>query len=221
MISDSPSRFLYLANDEKGPLTGLTAVIVTTAAFAKTFLPFYFIGSTGVFAVTGAIGAALIAISWRPMYYMATKVPDVLLLLAVLYCLVITNFLFYSRPAVPTTHLFGILIFHAFFMIFGFAASRALKPVLIMLLGAGAIFSVVIVQHIIRFGGLMQEGYVSDIFGVRDRIVYIAFQQQIGIMLALAALAALGLSSNRTKQILSICALPLVLLVARFIQIAG
>ncbi|SHL52909.1 O-antigen ligase [Bradyrhizobium lablabi] len=221
MTTDSPRQFLYFTKDEKGPLAGVTAAVVTTAAFAKMFLPFYFIGSTGIFAVASVLGVTLIAIGWRPLYDMATKVPDILLLLALFYGLVIANFLFYSRPAVPTTHLLGILIFHGLFIIFGFAAARALRPVLVMLLGAGAIFSVVLVQHIIRFGVLMQDGYLRDIFGVGDRIIYIAFQQEIGIMLGLAALAALGLSSNRAWRILSICALPVVLVVLVHISARG
>jgi hypothetical protein len=45
-----------------------------------------------------------------------------------------------------------ILIFQGVFMIFGFAAARALKVVLMMLLDAAAIYSVVLVQYTARFG---------------------------------------------------------------------
>jgi O-antigen ligase len=192
-------------------LAGLTAAIVTTAAFAKTFVPFYLIGSTAIFAAACAIGAALVIVSWRPIYDMAGKVTDILLLLGALYGLVIINFLFYSRPAVPMTHLLGILIFHALFMIFGFSAARALKAVFMMLLGAAAIYLIVIAEYSVRFGDLMKNGRVNDIFGVGDPVVFITFHQNIGIVLGLGALAALGLASNRLKQIPAIGALPLVL----------
>lgn len=221
MTIDSPLRLLYLANDEKGAITKLTAAIVTVAAFAKMFLPFYLIGSTAIFVATSALGVALISIGWRPMYEMASKVTNILLLLGALYGLVIANFLFYSWPIVPITHLFGILIFHALFILFGFAAARALKPAFIMLLGAAAIYAVVIVQYLVRFGSLMQDGYLRDILGVGDRVVFIAFPQKIGIMLGLAALGALGLGSTRTKRILAIGALPLVLLVLFYISARG
>ncbi len=134
---------------------------------------------------------------------MASRVSDILLLLAALYGLVIVNFLFLSRPAVPTTHLFGILIFHALFMIFGFVATRALKVVLTVLLSAAAMYSIMIVQYAIRFGDLMNDGYLHDVFGVGDPAIFVTFHQNIGTTLGLAALAALGLASNRIKQILA------------------
>src|SRR6202022_4592505 len=139
-----------LINDDKRPLAGVTAAIVTTAAFAKMFLPFYLIGSTAIFAVTSAAG--------------------------------------------------GILIFHALFMIFGFATARALNVLLMMLLGAAAIYLIVIVQYTVRFGDLEQGGYLHDIFGVGQPAVFVAFHQKIGILFALAMLAALGLASNRIRR---------------------
>ncbi|SRR6266404_440883 len=190
----------------------LTAAIVTTAAFAKTFVPFYLIGSTAIFIATSVLGTALVVIGWRSIYDMARKVPDILLLLGTLYGLVIINFLFFSRLTVPTTHLLGILIFHALFIIFGFSAARALKAVAMVLLGAAAIYSIIVVQNIARFGDLMQNGFLQDVFSVRDPAIFATFHQNIGIVLGLAALAALGLASNRLKQILAIGALPLVLL---------
>jgi O-antigen ligase len=221
MPTDSPERLHYFANEAKPPVAEATAIAVTTAAFAKIFLPFYLFGSTAIFAVTSALGVTLIAVSWRPLYDMASKVTHILLLLGIFYGFVIAHFLFYSWPTVPTTHLFGILIFHALFMIFGFAAARALKPVLVMFLIAAAIYSIIFVRYIVRFGALMQDGYLNDILGVGDRIVFIAFQQKIGIMFGLAALAALGLASNRIKQILAIGTLPLALLVIFYIEARG
>jgi hypothetical protein len=207
-----------LVNDDKRLLAGVTAAVVATAAFAKTFLPFYLIGSTAIFAATCVIGAALIAIRWRPIYDMAGKITDFLLWLGGLYIFVILNFVFLSRPIVPMTYLFGILIFHALFLIFGFAAARALNVLLMMLLGAAAIYLAVIVQYTVRFGDLEKDGYLHDIFGVGDPALFVTFHQNIGLVLGLAALAAFGLASNRIKQILVIAALPLVLLFMFYIS---
>lgn len=198
-------------NHDTSRLVGLTAAAVTTATFAKTFLPFYLIGSTPIFAATGALGAALVAASWRPTYDMAGKVTDVLLILAAFYALVIISFLVYSRQAVPTTHLIGILVFHALFMIFGFSAARALRPVLLILLGMGTIYLIVVIQYVTRFGDLVKKGYLQDIFGVVDPNMFSTFHQNIGLILGVAALATLGLASNRVRQICAIGALPLVM----------
>jgi hypothetical protein len=200
-----------LVNYENRSLAGVTAAIVTVAAFSKMFLPFYLIGSTAVFVATGLLGATLIVISWRPIYDMAGKVTDIVLLLGTFYAVVIANFLFLSRPIVPTTHLLGILIFHALFMIFGFAAARGLMAVLMMLLAAAAFYAIVFVRYTVQFGDPMRGGYLNDVLGVGDSALYIAFHQKIGIMLALAALAARGLASNRIRRILAFGVLPLVL----------
>jgi O-antigen ligase len=221
-----------LTKDDKVSLASITAAVVTTAAFAKLFLPFYLIGSTAIFAATSAIGAALIVIGWRSIYQMGSKVGDILLLLAALYGLVIVNFLSLSRPIVPMTHLLGILIFHSLFMIFGFAAARSPRTVLMLLLGAGAFYLMAIALYAVRFGDVMQNGSLHDIFGVGYRLqpelygdqpvpVYAAFHQKIGILLALAALAALGLASNRIARILAIGAVPLVLLLMFHIAARG
>jgi O-antigen ligase len=200
------------SNSDTWSLAGLTAAVVTTANFGKTFLPFYLIGSTAIFAITSAFGIALVAVSWRQIYDNAKRVTDILVLLGLLYGVVIISYLSNSFPVVPVTHLLGVLIFHALFIIFGFAAARALKLVLLILLGAAAIYSIVIVQYTARFGDLMREGYLHDLFGVGDPATFATFHQNIGMVLGLAALAALGLGSNRIKQILAIGALPLVLL---------
>ncbi|QWG25082.1 O-antigen ligase family protein [Bradyrhizobium sediminis] len=202
-------------------LARVTAATVTTATFAKPFVPFYLIGSTVIFAATSALGVALVAIDWRPIYDMARKVADVLVILAAFYGLVIVNFLVLSRPAVSATHLVGILALHSLFMIFGFAAARALKAVLFVLLSAAAIYSIVIVHYAARFGDLMRDGYLHDVFGVGEPAVSITFHQNIGMMLGLAALAALGLGSSRIKRIIAIGALPLVLLFMFYIAARG
>jgi O-antigen ligase len=210
-----------LVSDERHPLVGVTAATVTTAAFGKIFLPFYLIGSTAIFAAASLIGAALIAIGWRPISDMASKITDALLLLGALYAYVVLNFLFLSRPAVPLTYLFGILIFHALFLIFGFAAARALNVVLTMLMGAAAIYLAVIIRYTIQFGDLEQNGYLHDIFGVGKPALFVTFHQNIGLILGLAALAAIGLASNRIKKALVCVALPLVLLFIFYISARG
>jgi O-antigen ligase len=193
-------------------LAGLTAAIVTAATFAKIFVPFYLVGSTAIFAIASSIGFALVALSGRQICKRATRVADILVVLGLFYGVVVINYFSYARPEVPVTYLLGILIFHALFMIFGFAAARDLKAVLLTLLGAAAIYSIVLIQYTARFGDLMRKGYLDDVFGVGDPTTFITFHQNIGAVLGLGALAALGLGSSRIRHILAIGALPFVLL---------
>jgi O-antigen ligase len=129
---------------------------------------------------------------------------------ALFYAVVIASYFSHSRSAVPTTYLLGILIFHAMFIIFGFAAARALKAVLLVLLGAAAIYAIWILQYVVRFGDVMNGNYIDDIFGIRDHLIYISFHQNVGLAVGLGALAAIGLASNRIKQVLVVGALPIV-----------
>jgi O-antigen ligase len=193
-------------------LAGLTAAVVTTATFAKLFVPFYLIGSTAIFAVASSIGFALVALSGRQICNRATRIADILAVLGLFYGVVIINYFASSRPEVPVTYLLGILIFHALFMIFGFAASRDLKAVLSTLLAGAAIYSIVIIQYTARFGDPMRKGYLDDIFGVGDPATFITFHQNIGAVLGLGALAALGLGSSWIRRMLAIGASALVLL---------
>jgi len=190
----------------------LTAAVVTTATFAKTFLPFYLIGSTPIFALTSALGIVLVTIGWRGMYDRAQRITDILVLLSPLYGVVIVSYWTHSYPVVPVTYLLGILIFHALFLIFGFAAARALKVVLLMLLGGAAVYLVVIARYTLLFGDLMRGGYLHDLFGVGVSAIFITFHLNIGNLLGLAALAALGLGSTRIRKILAAGALLLVLI---------
>src|SRR5437868_1156293 len=82
-------------------LTGWLAAAVTVTAFAKTFVPFYLIGSTAIFVGTSAVGIALAAASWRRLRDDARQIPGVLVVFALLYVLVVVNFLTLSRSAVP------------------------------------------------------------------------------------------------------------------------
>src|SRR5437588_7100294 len=116
-------------NENPRLLVGLTAGLVTTATFAKTFVPFYLIGSTAIFAATCLSGIVLVAVGWREIRADASYVRDVLAVIGLLYAVVAASYLANSFPQVPVTHLLGILIFHALFMVFGFAAARALKVV--------------------------------------------------------------------------------------------
>jgi len=210
-----------LVKDDRRHLAGVTAAAATTAAFAKTFLPFHMIGSTAIFVAASAVGAALIIFSWRPLYDMAAKISIFLLVSGALYVWVIVNFLLLSRPNVPTTYLYGILIFHLLFLVFGFATARSLNVLLMMLLGAAAIYLVAIVNYAVRFGDPEQGGHLHDIFGFGDPAVYHTVHQNIGLVFGLAVLAAFGLASNWIKKIAFVTALPIVLLFLFYISARG
>lgn len=183
----------------------------TVAAFAKIFIPFYLIGSTAIFAGTSALGIILVGLSWRRVLDDAARIPAILVVLALLYGVVVVNFLQHSVPAVPITHLAGILIFHGMFLVFGFASARALRTVLLVLLVQAAIYALIILWHTVRFGDLMRGNHINDVFGVGDPVVFNTFHQNIGLVLALGLLAAVGLASNRVKLGLVCGALPILL----------
>jgi O-antigen ligase len=193
-------------------LAGWSSIAVTVAVLAKTFVPFYLIGSTAIFLAAASAGVVLIALSWRPVFEAAGRVPDALVAAALFYAVVVVNFLAYSRDAVPTTHLWGILIIHGIMLVFGFSAARALKMVLLALLAAATIYVALLVQHALRFGGVTTGASIDDIFGIGVPAIYITFHQNIGFGLGLGALAALGMASNRTTKMLAVSALPVVLL---------
>jgi hypothetical protein len=114
----------------------VTAVVVTAATFAKSFVPFYLI-STPIFVATCVWGLALIALASRTLAEQTTSATDILIALILLYGMVMVWWLLHR---VPITHLLGILVlgilvffghsgFSLTFLLFGFAASRALKAV--------------------------------------------------------------------------------------------
>jgi len=152
---------------------------------------------------------------------MAGRISDFLLLLGAFYIVVILNFLVLSRPIVPMTHLFGILTFHALFMIFGFATARSLKVLLMMLVGGAAIYLIAIVRYAVRFGELEKDGFLQDIFGVGDPAIFLTFHQNIGFVFGLAVLAAFGLVSHHIKKIASFTVLPIILLFLFYISARG
>jgi len=188
------------------------SVAVTVAVLGKSFTPFYWFGSTVIFASVSALGTLLVAMNWRPLRDDAGRIMDVLSMLVALYGLVIASFFLHSRPAVPLTYLLGILIFNGLFLAFGLAAARALKPVLLVLLGAAVIYSIILVQHAVRFGDVMRGLSIDDVFGIGNGSIYSTMHQNIGLVLGLGALAALGLASSRIQQILGLVAIPIVML---------
>jgi O-antigen ligase len=200
------------SNNATWSLAGLTASIVTTATFCKAFLPFYLIGSTPIFAIVCAVGIALVAVGWRQLFDKISSIADILIVLVFFYGVIILSYMSSSFPEVPVTYLLGILAFHLLFLAFGFAAARAPKFVLLILLGAAVFYVIVIFQYTLRFGYLMQDGYFHDVFGIGIPVIVSTVHQNIGEVLGLGALAALGLSSNPIKRILAMGALPLVLL---------
>jgi len=196
---------------DKRILTGWLAAAVTVAAFAKTFVPFYLIGSTAIFVGASALGATLAAVSWRRLRDDATHIPGVLLVLALLYGVAVANFLAFSLANVPITHLAGILIFHALFLLFGFAAARATRMVLKVLLAGALAYVLIIVQYTVRFGDMMRDFHIHDVFGVGNPTMYNTFHQNIGLGLGLGLLAAFGLASNRLRWAIVGAALPILL----------
>lgn len=192
-------------------LPATTAAFVATAAFAKSFVPFYLIGSTPIFAATCFFGVLLVMLAGRKLAEQTTYVTDIFLALALFYCAIIASFLVNSLHRVPVTHLLGILIFHGLFLVFGFAAARALKAVFVVLLVQATIYILVIAQHAVRVGDPMRHGYLNDIFGVGSPAISITFHQTIGTALGLATLAFIALAARRTR-LLAFVALPLVFL---------
>src|SRR5262245_5550723 len=119
--------------DRPAILAAATAAVATIATFAKSFVPFYLIGSTLIFATCVLLGIALVAISWRPLRENAGDIRDVLVVACLLYAAVVASYLLYSIHRVPITYLVGILIFHGVFLMLGFAAARAPKAVFVLL----------------------------------------------------------------------------------------
>ena len=205
---------IYLALANNSRIQAATAGVVTIATFAKSFVPFYLIGSTPIFVAACLLGLVLVAANRRALFEDAGYLRDILVVMSLLYAIVIASFLVNSIHRVPPTHLIGILLFHGLFLAFGFAAARSLKAVFAMLLVQALIYMIVVAQYTARFGDLMAGGYLHNIFGVEESSVYsfmATFHQQIGISLGLAVLAALGLGTKRI-QISTLVASPLVVL---------
>src|SRR5690349_16014163 len=123
-----------LSHQRSHLLTALLAGIATIAVFAKSFTPYYMIGSTPIFAAACLLGLVLAALSWRRIVNLAGQVTPFLVLIVLLYAVVTANYVINSWPQVPMTHLLGILIFHGIFLLFGFASAGALSTVFAVLL---------------------------------------------------------------------------------------
>jgi O-antigen ligase len=192
-------------------LPALTAVVVTIATFAKSFVPFYLIGSTPIFVASCSLGLVLIALASKKLVEQATYAKDILVALTLLYGVVIASFLIYSLHQVPVTHLLGILIFHGLFLLFGFAASRAPKAVFSVLIVEAAIYLLIVAQYTVRFGDLMRDGYLHNLFGVTVPELITTFHQNIGSALGLASLGAIGFAAKQ-RRVAVFIALPLIFL---------
>lgn len=188
----------------------MTAVAATIATIAKSFVPFYLIGSTPIFVFACLVAAVLVALGWRKICNDASYVTSVVVLLATLYAILIANFFLKSFDQVSLTYLVGILAFHGLFVVFGFSAARGLNGVFAILLGQAAVFLVYIVRYTLRYGDPMREGHLEDVFGIGDASLYIAFHINIGTVFGIAILAALGLAIGRSRLVVY-SAIPMVL----------
>jgi O-antigen ligase len=200
------------SDDRSSALQRLAAAMATVATFAKSFVPFYLIGSTAIFVASSALASALVAVNWRQVRDDATRATGLLVALAALYGVLVASYLLHTFGKVPATHLLGILVFHGLFLVFGFFAVRALPAVFAVLLAYAASYLAVIAQYTIRFGDLMRDGSLHDIFNVGVSAVYITFHQNIGMALGLAVLAGFSFASTRSRMLLWGIAVALVLL---------
>jgi O-Antigen ligase len=199
------------SDNRSGLLQKLAAAMATVATFAKSFVPFYLIGSTAIFVGSSALASALVAVNWRQILDDAKRASGLVAALAALYGILVVSYVLHTFGKVPATHLLGILVFHGLFLAFGFFAVRSLPVVFAVLLAYAAGYLIIIAQYVIRFGDLMHGGYLHDIFNVGVGAMVSTFHQNIGAGLGLATLAAFGLASLRIRK-LWIIATALVLL---------
>jgi O-antigen ligase len=173
-------------------LTASLAGSATVATFAKSFTPYYLIGSTAIFVVACLLGLVLLALSWRQILDAAGHVRVIVAAMALVYAIVTASYFASSFHQVPFTHLLGILIFHTMFLLFGFASAGALTVVFAILLAQGVAYFIIFGQYALRFGDFVRDGFLQNVFGLGPDLA-LAIHQQVGSQVALAALAALGL----------------------------
>jgi O-antigen ligase len=201
------------SDNRSSALQRLAVAMATVATFAKSFVPFYLIGSTAIFVASSALASALVAVNWRQLRDDATRASDLVVALAALYGVIVVSYLLHTSGKVPATHVLGILVFHGLFLVFGFFAVRALPAVFAVLLACAASYLAVIAQYTIRFGDPMQGGYLQDIFNVGVVATTITFHQNIGMALGLAVLAGFAFASIRIRMLWGVAvALALLLL---------
>ncbi|MBV8696553.1 MAG: O-antigen ligase family protein [Bradyrhizobium sp.] len=187
------------SNNRSNLLQKLAAATATIATFAKSFVPFYLIGSTAIFVTSSVVASALVAINWRQLRADARQVSGLGVGFAALYGLVVANYLLHTLGKVPATHLLGILVFHGLFLVLGFSAVRALPAVFAVLAAFAASYVLVIAQYTVRFGDPMRAGYLEDIFNIGVVAVSITFHQNIGVALGLAVLAGYAFATTRIR----------------------
>lgn len=193
-------------------LTALIAGIATVAVFAKSFTPYYLVGSTPIFAGACLLGLILTALNWRQVVDLTNHVRPIFVLIVLFYVLVTANYFINSYPTVPITHLLGILIFHGIFLLFGLASAGALNAVFAILLIQGIAYVIIYGQYTIRFGDFIRSDQLpEDVFGLGPDLS-LAIHQQVGSQMALAALAAFGLALGRARW-LAIVFMPVAVLV--------
>jgi O-antigen ligase len=200
------------SDNHSGLLQRLAAAMATVATFAKSFVPFYLIGSTAIFVASSALAGALVAVNWRQIRDDATRASGLVIALAALYGVLILSYLLHTLGKVPATHLLGILVFHGLFLVFGFFAVRALPAVFAVLMAFAAGYLVVIAQYVIRFGDLMQGGYLHDIFNVGVAAITITFHQNIGMALGLAVLAGFSFAFKGARMLWGVAVVLVLLL---------
>src|SRR5262249_33586269 len=145
------------------------------------------------------LGFVLICLQWHAILDAARNLTDFVIVLTLLYLAVIASFLVHSVHVVPLTHLVGILVIHGMFLLFGLGAARAMPAVLGRVLVFASVYLIVIIQYMFRFGDLMRNGLLRDLFGIGDGNIYATFHQNIGVTVGLGALAALGLATSRAR----------------------
>lgn len=187
-----------LSDQRSHLLTALTAGIATVAVFAKSFTPYYLIGSTPIFVAACLLGLVLTALNWRQVLDVTNHVRAIFVLIVLLYVLVTANYFLNSWPKVPLTYLLGILTFHGIFLLLGFASAGAPNAVFAVLLIQGIAYAIIYGQYAIRYGDIARDGFSEDVFGIGLALA-LAIHQQVGSQMALATIAAFGLTSGRTR----------------------
>jgi O-antigen ligase len=189
------------SDNRSGLLQKLAAAMATVATFAKSFVPFYLIGSTAIFVASSALASGLVAVNWRQIRDDATRATGLVVALAALYGVLIVSYLLHTFGKVPATHLLGILVFHGLFLVFGFFAVRALSAVFAVLMGFAASYLAVVAEYTVRFGDLMGDGYLHDIFNVGVPVIAGTFHQNIGMALGPAVLAGFSFAPTRIRVV--------------------
>jgi O-antigen ligase len=144
----------------------LAAALATTAAFTKSFVPFQFFGSNGVFLVTFALALifALLDIQLHARVIFSLRRDCVLI--AIFFVFSALNFLVETENSVPTTYLVGMLGLTPAFIILGIIASSNIRAMLATSLAFGLVYLCYVLVFWIPHGTLYIDGYFGDIFNL-------------------------------------------------------